>query len=236
VVVVAGAEDAGEAPVVGELDVDGGDEQVGDDGVGDVAAEQVRGHAVRHPQGPGQERPVGILDLDEAGGDERAAGPEPVAGPGVGGVQSAELEREPDAGPPPGHVVVEVAVEPLEPVVDVGGDGHEEEVLVGAVEAAVTCERDQAQDGPGRLRGGPDLVAAAPYLGGGRRGRGAGERLGQHAVDVLVADVEAAEGIVEAGVERPPGGDDGLDGGLERGQAPEHVGERGARRRGSGRP
>ena len=60
----------------GGLDVDEDERQRR---VGAVAAEHVGGDAIGHPQGAGEERPIGVVDLDQPGAHEPPAGFEAAA-------------------------------------------------------------------------------------------------------------------------------------------------------------
>jgi len=87
----------------------------------------VRDDPVRYPQRPGQERPVGILDDQDPDVDQRRARRQPCPGGGLGERDSGELQREADRGPAAADVVVEVAVEALQPRVEVGRErGHQQ--------------------------------------------------------------------------------------------------------------
>ena len=98
---------------------------------------------------------------------------------------AGELEGQPDARSPPGDVVVEVAVEPLEACVEVGRQRHEQEFDVDGLEPEVPRQAAQPQFVPGRggLVGGRlDAARAARRPRARRRACAAGEQ----PVDVLV--------------------------------------------------
>ena len=123
-------------------------------GVGLVAAEHVRRDAIGHPQGAGEERPVRVVDLDQPAADERGR----RARGGAGRRRSAAMhagqaERQPDADPPAGHVVVEVAVVALEAIVDVGRHRRQQQLDVEVVELEALGQRAQAELGAARCRG-----------------------------------------------------------------------------------
>ena len=146
-----------------------------------VVAEEMGGDPVRDPQRPRQERPIGVLDDDQPAGDERAQRPQArPAWPGAGTRPgAAQLERQPGARPPPRDVVVEVAVEPLEPRIEVRSERDEEQLDVVRVQPERSREPAQPEVRAGALGG----VSVAFH----RR-----ERRGRRRVDVL-------------GTQRPPG-------------------------------
>jgi hypothetical protein len=94
------------------------------------------GDPVRDAQGAAEERAVVVLGEQESGGQQRRGRAEAGAGGGVRRGQSAQRQSEADGGAAPGDVVVEVAVERLEPVVEVGEEGDEQDlhIEVGEVE------------------------------------------------------------------------------------------------------
>jgi hypothetical protein len=90
----------------------------------------VGGNAVGDAERPGQERAVAILHDEQTTGDERGKRTEPRPA-GAGSLAHAgQLKGEADARPSPGDVVVEIAVEALEPGVEIGRQGDEEKLDV----------------------------------------------------------------------------------------------------------
>ncbi len=162
------------AQVVGEPARGRGDlgEDVGQRGVRVVGPQQVRGHPVRHPQAAGEERALRLLDGHEQVLQQRRPRGQPPARGGCGRPGGADLQGQPDRGPAPGDVVVEVAVEPLEPGVEVRDERGEQDLDVEVGQAAGLLQRPQ----PGRARrparrpGAPRRRAAG--RGCGRRGAG----------------------------------------------------------------
>ena len=160
------------AQVVGEPARGRGDlgEDVGQRGVRVVGPEQVRGHPVRHPQAAGEERPLRVLDGHEQVLHQRRPRGQPPARGGCGRPGGAELQGQPDRGPAPGDVVVEVAVEPLEPGVEVRDERDEQDLDVEVGQAAGLLQRPQPRRAGGLLdglpssrpssRGGPGVRAA----------------------------------------------------------------------------
>ncbi len=153
---------------------------------------------VGDPQGAGEEGALRLLDLDQAAGDERAAATEAPPGGRVGRGGAAQLERQADLGAAAGDVVVEVGIEALEARVQVGRERDQQQVEVERVEAEAARQPAQAQFGAG------PLGAPGGHLDrGGRRGRDGrrARRSGvEQPVDLLVGEVEAAEGVVGTGV------------------------------------
>jgi len=178
--------------------LDQGD-QAGQAGVGLVVAEQVADHPVGHPQRAGQCRQVRLPHLHQAAGHERGGRREPGAA-GAGHRLAAQLQRQPDGGPAPGHVVVEVAVQPLEPGVDIRGQRHQQQLDVqpGEPEAAGQVEqpRSAADHGrPGRPWRGTVRRRGVPVLAAGR----------EDALHVLRGEVGAPVRVVRRRVGGPPG-------------------------------
>ena len=109
-------------------------------------------------------------------------------------------------------VVVEVAVEPLEPGVEVGGERDEQQLDVDRLELEGSqARRRQPQVGAGGLGGVRLRLDPAQHASRDRR-RQAARRAGEQAVDLLVRDVEAAERIVGVGSTTPPAPRGRLDG------------------------
>jgi len=192
-------------------------------------AEQVRAHPVGHREQAGQPRPVRVLDGEQPGPAQRGMRGQPGARPGVGLGASAQSQCQPDAGPSPGHVVVEVPVERLEPAVQLTGEGHQEQFGVqcgqpgGAGQPAQPYRRTGAF---GRVGGGLDRGCASGCVGrhlgcpAERRARG-----GQQRVDRLVGQVQPAERVVGRGIGTAPLGDGVAYPLLDGGQPAQQVGE-----------
>ncbi len=87
----------------------------------------------------------GSSTQDEPAVDERSAAGQPAARSGDGRGAAGKLEREPDARAAARDVVVQVAVEPLEPGVEVGGEGDQQQLDVERLELEGPGERAQAQ-------------------------------------------------------------------------------------------
>ena len=84
-------------------------------------------HPVGDAQRPAQEGTVGFLDDEQSAGAQRRLRGQPGAGVRVGGGQSAQPQGQPDGGAAAADVVVEVAVELLEAVVQVRDERDEQE-------------------------------------------------------------------------------------------------------------
>ncbi len=227
----AGVEAPGEGPRGGAVERRGRREQVVDRGVRAVVAEQVRGDPVGHPQGPGEEGPVVLLDGEQPVPAQRPGRRDPGPRRGRGRRDAAHREREAHRGPAPGHVVVEVAVEPLEAGVEVGGERDEEQFDVELGEPGGALQPAQ----PGAPAGG--LGGGLGRLGGGGSGP-VGVRLAggwrEEPVDVLLGQVQPAERVVRGRVLGPAELHEGphpvLDEGEPGGQV-RRLGLRGGRRR-----
>ena len=168
-----------------------------------VVAQQVGGHPVGHPQGPGEERAVGLLHHDEPAVHQRSGGAQPGT-PAAGRAQgAAQLEGEPDAGPPAGDVVVQVAVQALELRVEVGRQGHEQDLGVEGGEVEGPGQAAEAEVGSAGLGGVGTCFDPVQQLDGGHQlvrvagGTLVGEQRqpgpGQQPVDLRVGGVQAAK-------------------------------------------
>src|SRR5262249_25070414 len=102
---------------------------------------------------------------------------------------------------PSRDVVVEVAVEALETAVEIGSNGHEQQLDV-----------DRLQSEGGRQESQPILEDRACLRGVGARARGG---RAQQLVDVVLGDVQAAE-LAGAALARTPARDRGTDTVLQR--------------------
>ena len=173
-------------------------------GVDRVVAEQVAGHPVGHAQSPGEEGTIGVLDLEQPVRDQwrarRRAGRGRVASAGD---RPAISNAKPDRGAAARDVVVEVAVKPLEPAVDIGHERDDQQLDVDVGEAGSPGELAQhAAVAPACSS------ASAPRSISARRScvrlglAGAGPA--QQPVDTLVGEVQAAERIVGRGIVLPP--------------------------------
>ena len=176
-------------------------DQAGEAGGGSVVAQQVRADAIRHPQTAGEERPVGVLDDDQAPADERPTGLQPGAGGGRHRGLAGQLQRQPDRGASPGDVVVEVAVQPLEPAVQIRQQRDHQQLDVQRGQAGGPGEPAQPQSSTARLggvglgvEGGPGFAVERPD------GRRFG---GEQLLDGLLADVQATERIVRGRIAGP---------------------------------
>ena len=157
-----------------DVDVDRRREQRLEQRVGGVVGEEVGDDPVRHAQGPGQHRSVRVLHEEQARADERRerAEPRPRGRVRRASRAAAQLQREADARAAARHVVVEVAVEPLEPRVEVRGERDEEQLDVHGVERERPREVPQADRRAGGLRlGGVGLEDLQPGRGGEGRAR-----------------------------------------------------------------
>ena len=121
---------------------------------------------------------------------------------------AGQPERQADADAAARHVVVEVAVVALEPVVDVGRHRGEQELDVELVEAEPGGER-RAGAAPRLAPSAASACAstAARLLGGHVVGH-PDPVVAQQLVDPVVAEVQPEERVVGRGVDGPPGGDD----------------------------
>ena len=162
--------------------------------VGGVVAEQVRGDPVRHPQRPGQERPVGVVDLHQRPVDQRRAGQQPRPGRRRRRRDVGQRQRQTDRRAPPGDVVVEVAVEPLEPAVQVGHQRDHQQFDVELGQSGVGARAGAA----GSTRR-PAIAASASASTASRAaqsGRGGCRGGGEQLVDDLLGEVQPAERVV----------------------------------------
>ena len=192
----------------------------------------MRGDPVRHPERARQERPVGVLDEQQPARDERrgraeARARDRRAAPPAG---SAQLERETDARPPPRDVVVEVAVQPLEPRVEVRREGDEEQLDVerrrarrsGRAAAAGASRRPPRRP----RRPAPARPASRPMPLTGGAGTSGPRGASSSASTCGSRDVQAAEAVVRVGVVRAPTIDGGADARLDQRQPGAEVRER----------
>ena len=143
-------------------------------------------------------------------------GPSRARPPPAGFEGAAQLEGEPDAGPAAGHVVVQVAVQPLELRVEVGGQGDEQDLGVerGQVEGpGHPPEAKVRTGGLGAVGGGLDrgqqLVGRQQLVGGARLSGGSvGEErqpgAGEQPVDLRVGGVQAPEAVARVRVVAAP--------------------------------
>ncbi len=176
------------------------EERVGDGRIGLVRAEQVGRHPVGHPQRPGQERAVELLELDQSARPQGAPLIQPVAAVPVGGEDAGQPESEPDAHPAAGDVVVEVAVVALEAVVDVGRHRRQEQLDVEVIELEALGELAQAEPGAARLGGIGRRFHVDPPLAGDVLGH-PHPLVAEQGVDLLVAQVEAEERVLRRAVD-----------------------------------
>ncbi len=166
-------------------------EHAGEPGVGPGVAEEVRGDPVGDHQDAGQRRAFRLGDLHQAARDQGRRGGEPEpAGRRAG--EPAQLQGEPDGGPAARQVVVEVAVEPLEPRVQIGCHRDQEQVHVQRRQPEPPGQ--PGQDGPGRRL--PGLMP----------GHVEPSRLVQHARRRLGGEVLPPVRVVGIGITGPPPG------------------------------
>ena len=173
-----------------------------------VVAEQVHGDPVGDAQRAGQERPLGLLDDHEPALEQRRALHQAMPRNRGRGQRARELEREADARAAARHVVVQIAVEPLETRVDVRRERHEQQLDVDRSE----------REGPGEPAQAHVLAALLGLVGRAldlreelRAGLGGGVPLvrGEQPLDVVLREVEPAERVVRvrvAGAARGHGG------------------------------
>ena len=150
-----------------------------------VVAEQMGCHPVRHSQGAGEQRALRVGDLQQTAGYQRGPGGEPEAA-GARPGQSAQFEGERDGGAAAGQVVVEVAVELLEAGVEIGGEGHQQQVEVHGEQAEVRAEPGEPGAGRRGVRGAVHRVALRSN-GEARRGGGRQDPLHRLRAEVLAA-------------------------------------------------
>ncbi len=169
--------------------------------VGLVVAEEVGRDPVGYAQHAREQRAFGVGDLQQAARDERGGRGEAEAA-GTGGGQPAQLQGEADGGAAAGQVVVEVAVQPLEPGVDVGGQRDQQEFGVQRREAEALGQSGE----PAALREGRrPHVSRRPVP---VRRYGAERVAGlQDAGGGLGGEVLAPVGVVGVRVDGPAGGD-----------------------------
>ena len=199
-----------------------------EEGVDRVAPHQERRHAVGDPQRAGEERPLQLLDDEEAPRHQRTGGFEAPALQPAPEVRAAQLQRQAGARPPPGHVVLEVGQEALEARVEVGGERDKQEVEVGALQAERPGQAPQAQVGPSGLCGVRLRLEPIEEPGGLRVRAGAApppRPSGQQLVDVALRDVEATEAVVRVRIALPPVGDHPADLRLDDGKPATQVPE-----------
>ena len=171
-----------------------------------------------------EERALGLLDLDEPGVDERGARLQTGPRGRSGQRHACKLQREPDARAPAAHVVVQVAVQRLEPGVEIGRERDQQQLDVRGHELERALDVAQAHPVARGLR----LVGARLDV------RDEGERLvvgrlrglaapAQQPVDIGLAQVQAAEAVVGRLVRRTTQGDGLAHAPLEHGQPASQV-------------
>ena len=97
-------------PIAGHL----GD-QPGQRGVRRVVTEQVGSDPIRDPEAAGQQRALEVLDQHQPVPEQRPARLQPAPGGGREPGYAGQLQRQSDRRASPGDIVVEIAVQPLEP-------------------------------------------------------------------------------------------------------------------------
>ena len=120
-------------------------DQTGQPGGRGVIAEQMGADPVGHPQPAGEERTLGLLDHDQPPADQRPAQLQPGSGARRHGRLAGQLQGQPDRGAAPGHVVVEVAVQPLEPAVQIRQQGDHQQLDVQRSQTGGPGEPPQPQ-------------------------------------------------------------------------------------------
>ncbi len=198
------------------------DQDAGQQGVRAVVAQQVGGDPVGHAQGPGQQRPLRVLDLHQATGDQRAGAAEALVRRGAGRRDQTKLQCQPDARPPAADVVVQVSVEALEARVDVRRQRHQQQLHVDRLQPEAAGQFPQPHRLPPPVRPVRGRLDLGEPRGGQRVGR---RRLAQaqQPGDLLLGQVEPAEGIVGIGVVRAAVRDQRPHPGLHHLQPPEQV-------------
>ena len=188
------------------VDLAGLGQQTTERGIGSVVTEQVGDDPVRHPETTGQQRPVLIFDDDQALADQWSAGLQAAAGLTRQVAGPGQLQCEADRSPPPGDVVVQVTVEPLEPRVQVRQQRGDQQLGV--------------QGGQSSLHGQPTKsYVVAVGRGGGRlvldpvqRGPVQQHRFrpvaDQQSGDGVVGEVQTSERVVGGGIELTSLGDE----------------------------
>jgi hypothetical protein len=136
-----------------------------------VIAEQVGGDPIGHPERPGQERSIRLLDEDQAAGHERRRGIQPAPLAVQSGGAGTQFQGQAGARPAARDVVVEVRVEALEANVEIGREGHEEHFEIGVVKFEGPREAAQPEPGTGGL--GEIRAGFYPRDGRGELGQGA---------------------------------------------------------------
>ena len=169
------------------LDVE---QDVPDRGVRGGVAEQVRHDSVRDAKAAGEVRTLGILDQDQPEVDERTGRRQRTTRRGRRGGGAGQLQRQPDARAPPGHVVVQVAVELLEPAVQIRQQGGDQQAYVERREPGVQGQRPQRAGLVEQRRLGTEVRRL--------------HRTAQQSLDGLVVDVEATERVVRGRILATP--------------------------------
>ena len=160
-----------------------------------VGTEQVGGHRIGYRQLPRQVGPI-VRHRQQAAVDQRASRTDPSSPVGRRRIDARQQQGQLHRRPTSRDVVVQVAVEPFDGLVDIGQERGQQHVDVRIVEAERRCHPSQAQAVLARDVGGPgpalDAVALAPIVERQvPRRTGSGDR-----ADLRVADVEPAEVVV----------------------------------------
>ena len=167
-----------------------------------VVAEQVSPDPVGHPQPTGEEGTLGLLDHDQSPADQWPAQLQPGTGARRHGRLAGQLQGQPDRGTAPGHVVVEVAVQTLEPAVQIREERDHQQLDVQRSETGRSGEPSQPQHLPGglgRIGVGFELDPGLTVQGVDRRCLG-----GEELLDRLLAHVQAPERVVRGRVAGAP--------------------------------
>ena len=177
------------------------------DGVRRVVAEEVRRDPIRHAQRPRQEWAVGVLDDEEPTRDERRQGTQARPTGPRSLADTGQLEGQPDAGAAPRHVVVEVAVEALEPGVEVRRQRHQQELQVQELQVERARQAPEPKVRAGRLGGVGFVLHRGEVLGpcGARvRPQERAVPAAEEMVHLGVRDVQAAEPVLGVRVAAAP--------------------------------
>ncbi len=159
-----------------------------------VIAEQVGADPVGHPQPAGEERTLGLLDHDQPSADQRPTQLQPGSGARRHGRLAGQLQGQPDRRAAPGHVVVEISVQALEPAVQIRQQRDHQQLDVQRSQTGGPGESPQPQGRSGclgRVGVGLELDPGVAVQGvDGRHVRG------EQLLDRLLAHVQASERVV----------------------------------------
>ena len=177
--------------------------QARDQRVRHVAAEEMGGNAIRHPQRAGQYRTLGFLDEHQALIHQRRAGREPASGVGAARRQSAQLDAETNARPTAGDVVLQVAVQPLEAQVDIGRHRDQQQLDVDLLEPEGPRQAAQPKISAVALSGIGGRFDLLTGFGRPGIGRQWPSLLREQSIDVRLGDIQPAKAIIRFRIRRP---------------------------------